>query len=86
MNCPHCGHAIKPKLGLTARQTELLRYIREYREAHDISPSFGEMMVALNLHSKNSIHLLVVALEERGHISRKPARTRSIQLVEQAHA
>lgn len=86
MICPNCGHALKPRLGLTARQSELLTYIREYRVLFDRAPSYVEMAKELGLRSTNDIHRLVTNLEERGHIRRMPGQARSISVIEAAHA
>ena len=66
---------------MTRRQNDLLCFLRE-RQAKGATPSFGEMAKALGLRSKGSIHRLVAALQERGHIRRAPRRARAIELVE----
>lgn len=70
------------KRGLTPRQLDLLEYIREFiaREGH--SPSFVQMLSAVDLKSKSGIHRLVDSLEERGYIRRLHNRARAIVLVE----
>ena len=66
--------------GLTSAQRNLLGFIEEYVEANGITPSYGEMMVAMDLKSKSGIHRIVTALEERGHLFRLAGRARSITL------
>ena len=45
-----------------------------------VCPSMQEMADAMGLKSKNSIHRMIVALEEAGHIARLPYRARSLAL------
>lgn len=70
------------KRGLTPRQLDLLEYLREFitREGH--SPSFEQMLSAVDLKSKSGIHRLVDCLEERGYIRRLHNRARAIVLVD----
>jgi len=65
--------------GLTAKQAELLSFLR-YRDAAGHTPSFDEMKVALDLASKSGVHRLLTALEERGYITRTHNRTRAIHV------
>ena len=66
---------------LTPVQRNALDFIRGYIEQHGgVSPSFGEIEHALGLHSRSSVHRIVSALEERGHIRRLHNRQRAIQL------
>lgn len=80
MKCPNCGHEPKA-LGLTAKQSKLLNFIREYRSHVGVSPSFEEMRDAMGLESKSGIHRMVVALERRGHITRRSNLPRSIEIL-----
>ena len=66
---------------LTAKQRDLLHFIKSYQEAHDHAPSFDEMKDAVGLKSKSGIHRLVNALEERGHIRRLANRARAIEIL-----
>ena len=67
---------------LTRKQNELLTYLRNHIEQHDVPPSFDEMRNALGLASKSGIHRLISGLEERGHIRRLANRARAIQILE----
>ncbi len=67
---------------LTRKQNELLTYLRNHIEKHDVPPSFDEMRNALGLASKSGIHRLISGLEERGHIRRLANRARAIQILE----
>lgn len=64
--------------GLTARQAELLAYLRSRSD----TPSFEEMKVALGIKSKSGVHRLIDALAERGFIERLHYRARSIRVLE----
>jgi repressor LexA len=66
---------------LTAKQRELLMFIRERLDESGISPSFDEMREALELKSKSGVHRLISALEERGFIRRLPNRARALEVV-----
>ncbi|MGX5776489.1 LexA family protein [Methylorubrum zatmanii] len=68
------------RLGLTPKQRELLTFIEQRLETSSVSPSFDEMRKHLGLGSKSGVFRLVEALEERGHIVRKPNRPHSIAL------
>ena len=68
---------------LTAKQRDLLNFLREYQQEHDHAPSFDEMKDAVGLKSKSGIHRLVSALEERGHIRRLANRARAIEIIDE---
>lgn len=63
--------------GLTAKQAELLSYLRYQQEA-GITPSFDEMKDAMALASKSGVSRLILALEERGYVVRKYGQHRGI--------
>jgi len=66
---------------LTAKQQQLLCYIKEHLDRGGVSPSFEEMKDALDLKSKSGIHRLISALEERGFIRRLANRARALEIV-----
>ena len=66
---------------LTAKQQQLLMYIKQHLDMGGISPSFEEMKEALDLKSKSGIHRLISALEERGFIRRLPNRARALEVL-----
>ena len=66
---------------LTAKQRDLLNFIKSYQAAQDHAPSFDEMKDAVGLKSKSGIHRLVNALEERGYIRRLANRARAIEII-----
>jgi repressor LexA len=66
---------------LTAKQRELLIFIKQRLGETGISPSFDEMREALELKSKSGVHRLISALEERGFIRRLPNRARALEVL-----
>jgi repressor LexA len=66
---------------LTAKQQQLLMYIKTHLDQGGVSPSFEEMKEALDLRSKSGIHRLISALEERGFIRRLPNRARALEVL-----
>ena len=69
---------------LTKKQHELLLFIERHLKEDQISPSFEEMKIALNLKSKSGIHRLVSALEERGFIRRLANKARALEVLKSA--
>jgi SOS-response transcriptional repressor LexA len=68
-------------MSLTAPQTDLFRYICEYKNTHGVAPSFAEMQKELGIGSKSNVYRLLSCLEERGVIRRLPNRSRAIEIV-----
>ena len=66
---------------LTRKQSELLTYLSDHMQHHDVPPSFDEMRDALGLASKSGVHRLVSGLEERGYIRRLANRARAIEIL-----
>lgn len=66
---------------LTAKQRDLLIFIRKRLDDDGVSPSFDEMREALDLKSKSGVHRLISALEERGFIRRLPNRARALEVL-----
>ncbi|CAN5220825.1 transcriptional repressor LexA [soil metagenome] len=66
---------------LTAKQQQLLLFIKQHLERGGVSPSFEEMKEALDLKSKSGIHRLISALEERGFIRRLANRARALEVL-----
>lgn len=68
---------------LTARQRQLLDFIRSYMAASaGVAPSQEEMALAVGLRAKGNINRQLGILEERGFIRRRPYRARAIEVVE----
>ena len=71
---------------LTRKQSELLSYLNEHMQQHEVPPSFDEMRDALGLASKSGVHRLVSGFEERGYIRRLANRARAIEILKPAAA
>ncbi len=69
--------------GLTKRQLEVFKYIKNYIAKKKISPSFEEIKVAVGLKSKSGIHQIVLQLETRKWITKLRGKNRSIQILKQ---
>ena len=67
---------------MTKRQKELLDYIRKYVKKNEMSPTYREMVKALNTKSVSNIGRMLDALAEEGKITRRiPAKPRSIKVL-----
>ena len=67
---------------MTKRQKELLDYIRKYVKNNELSPTYREMVKALNTKSVSNIGRMLDALAEEGKITRRiPAKPRSIKVL-----
>ena len=66
---------------LTRKQSELLTYLSDPMQQHDVPPSIDEVRDALGLASKSGVHRLVSGLEERGYIRRLANRARAIEIL-----
>lgn len=69
--------------GLTARQAELLAFIRSSIKHNGCAPSYSEMAGAIGISSRGAVAGIVDRLEERGVIRRVAKSARSISIVEQ---
>lgn len=67
-------------MSLTARQQELLDYIREYQLQNGASPTLKEMRVFLGVSSDNGILKHLHALEKKGELTRAK-RARGVNLL-----
>ena len=67
---------------MTKRQKELLDFIRRYVKNHEMSPTYREMVKALNSKSVSNIGRMLDSLAEEGKITRRvPAKPRSIKVL-----
>jgi repressor LexA len=65
----------------TKKQKELLNYIEGFIEAHGYSPSYREIMNALNYNSVATVALHVNNLVKRGHLKKRDHSARSLEVV-----
>ena len=68
------------KYGITKKQLKLFNFLKDYIKKNITSPSYDEMMVALDLNSKCTISAKLKQLEERGWIEKMNGKNRSIRL------
>ncbi len=70
-------------IGLTAQQSRLLTYLRSYLDSSGgVAPTVREMVAGIGSKSVGSVHRLLCALEDRGHIRRAPWQARAIEIVD----
>ena len=69
---------------LTKKQKELFDYLKDYIANNQISPSFEEMKLAVNLKSKSGIHRLITSLEQRGFIKRLKHKARAMEIIDKS--
>lgn len=68
-------------ISLTKCQGDALAVIAEIIEAEGVAPSRRELGAELDLRSTNSVHQLIVGLEDRGAIRRVPGRQRALEIL-----
>jgi len=65
---------------LTARQQQILDFIRKAIKAKGVPPSIREIGEAVSLRSSSTVHRQLKALEKAGFLARDPALSRSIKV------
>ena len=68
---------------LTAQQNKALSFIRAHIDEHGHAPTLNEIGHAVGVASKGSVHRLVQALVDKGHLQRAAATWRGLRLVEE---
>jgi SOS-response transcriptional repressor LexA len=76
------GEVVRP----TKKQKELLDFIAGFIAEHGYSPSYREIMNALNYTSVATVALHVGNLIKRGHLQKRDRSARSLEVVESAAA
>lgn len=66
---------------LTARQSEILQFIRKYRRKEGISPAYREIAGRFGFKSTKAVTDHVIALEKKGYVRRHGGRSRCIELL-----
>jgi repressor LexA len=69
---------------LTKKQTEALRFIRQYIKIHGISPTAKEIAAGIGIQSTGVVHRYVKALAQARCINLVPNRRRNIQLSQES--
>ncbi|MCG3151316.1 MAG: LexA repressor [bacterium] len=65
---------------MTARQAEILRFIVQFQQEHDYTPSFREIAQEFQIRSTKAISDHLQALEVRGYLTRERKKSRTIRL------
>ena len=65
---------------MTKNAKKLLDFLKSYIGKNDISPSYEEMKIHMNLKSKSSIFQYLDYLEDLGYIKKNKLKSRSIKL------
>jgi repressor LexA len=69
---------------LTARQQQVLNYIREFSERMGYPPTVREIGLGLKLSSPSTVHVHLANLERLGLIRRDPTKPRALEVVNAA--
>ena len=67
---------------LTAKQEEILEYIKETILKKGYPPAVREICQAVHLKSTSSVHSHLASLEEKGYIRRDPTKPRTIEILD----
>jgi|TARA_B100000029_G_scaffold113593_3_gene105917 repressor LexA len=60
---------------------KVYRYIKEYIEKNNMSPSYDDILEAMNMKSKSNVARYILSLQERGWISKEMYKARTLRLV-----
>lgn len=69
---------------ITAKQQEILEYIKETVLKKGYPPAVREICEAVNLKSTSSVHSHLETLEKNGYIRRDPTKPRTIEIIDDA--
>jgi SOS-response transcriptional repressor LexA len=69
-------------IAITAGEMRMLRAIRDWQSAQHYPPSYAELAERLGYRSKNSVHVLVMSLDDKGLIVHEQHRARKVGLTE----
>lgn len=67
---------------ITAKQQEILEYIKEKILKKGYPPAVREICEAVHLKSTSSVHSHLETLEEKGYIRRDPTKPRTIEIID----
>ncbi len=70
---------------LTKKQLLVLDFLREFMSTHDYSPSYREIMAALNLGSVSTVAEHIDNLVAAGVLKKMPSAARSLELIDYKH-
>lgn len=75
---------MRDKNKLTAKQAEILEYLKDSIIDKGYPPSIREICTAVNLKSTSSVHAYLEALENKGYIAKDSHNSRSIRILDKA--
>ncbi len=67
---------------ISAKQREILEYIKESILSHGYPPAVREICDAVHLRSTSSVHSHLETLEKNGYIRRDPTKPRAIEIID----
>ena len=67
---------------MSAKQQEILEYIKESILKRGYPPAVREICQAVHLKSTSSVHSHLAALEEKGYIRRDPTKPRTLEILD----
>lgn len=67
---------------ISAKQQEILEYLKNQILDHGYPPAVREICAAVNLKSTSSVHSHLATLEKNGYIRRDPTKPRAIEIVD----
>jgi len=70
----------------TARQLEVLAFISDFKDEHDMAPTLREICERFDFSSTNGANDFLVRLERGRLLTRKKAKARSLRLTESGKA
>ncbi len=73
---------LSDKPALSAKQREILEYIKECILSKGYPPSVREICEAVHLSSTSSVHSQLNTLENKGYIRRDPTKPRTLEIVD----
>lgn len=71
-----------PRDKISAKQQEILEYIKKVTLSRGYPPAVREICQAVSLKSTASVHSHLSVLEERGYIRRDPSKPRAIEIID----
>lgn len=71
---------VPPKDGFTEKQGQYLAFIHTYTKLHRRPPAEADMQAYFGV-TPPSVHQMVLQLEKRGLIRRRPGQARSIEIL-----
>jgi len=66
---------------LTARQREVLAFIKSHIKERGYPPTFQDIADKFGIASKNGVMCHIAAMERKGWISRDPMKSRSLRVL-----